>query len=375
MKYLATLSALRSSLAIPRGEPYIIILGPYHRIWRADEGWVSRVRAIDYALHRFHRVYVNFSTEGKLFLHGRRPTVFSTSPWIAQYNLDAYDAQHTEIFARLMDGASACYAHNLHLAEHALPWVASGKVVTDMHGAVPEEEALLGNPDRAAQFADVERRLVMKSQKLVVVSNALACHLRAKYPESGCEFIRVPICEPLPPAPPRKAHSGKLRLVYCGSDHAWQNVPDMLRLAHAWRDRFDFHLYSHRHAAIARYAADARLAEGVKFGAASKAELTGIYAHSDLGFILRDDNIVNRVACPTKLYEYLHFGVVPIVRSPEIGDFIEYGYDFITEFELTNGIGFNRMDLAFIASLNQRIARALESDFISGCSKISASLL
>ena len=48
-----------------------------------------------------------------------------------------------------------------------------------------------------------------------------------------------------------------------------------------------------------------------------------------LGFVLRDDVLVNRVACPTKLLEYIQYGVLPIVLSDAIGDFKELGYKYI----------------------------------------------
>jgi len=59
------------------------------------------------------------------------------------------------------------------------------------------------------------------------------------------------------------------------------------------------------------------------------------YDRASLGFVLRDDSLVNRVACPTKLVEYMCAGIIPIVEQPLIGDFYERGYEYILvdEFE------------------------------------------
>lgn len=61
----------------------------------------------------------------------------------------------------------------------------------------------------------------------------------------------------------------------------------------------------------------------------SPLELESYYKESHYGFILRDDILVNRVACPTKLIEYLGYGINPIILSEKIGDFEDFGYEHI----------------------------------------------
>jgi hypothetical protein len=58
-------------------------------------------------------------------------------------------------------------------------------------------------------------------------------------------------------------------------------------------------------------------------------ELPQYYNKAHYGFILRDDIAVNQVANPTKMLEYLNFGIIPIVKSPQIGDFASLGYDYL----------------------------------------------
>ena len=53
------------------------------------------------------------------------------------------------------------------------------------------------------------------------------------------------------------------------------------------------------------------------------------YQESHYGFILREDIVVNHVACPTKLIEYLAMGVIPIVDCEKIGDFSEMGMRYV----------------------------------------------
>lgn len=47
--------------------------------------------------------------------------------------------------------------------------------------------------------------------------------------------------------------------------------------------------------------------------------------------------IVNKVACPTKLIEYLEHGIIPIVLQPEIGDFNKMGYRYILNDDFLEG--------------------------------------
>jgi hypothetical protein len=61
------------------------------------------------------------------------------------------------------------------------------------------------------------------------------------------------------------------------------------------------------------------------------------YLQSTYGFVLRGDNLINNVACPTKLVEYMFWGVIPIVIQPAIGDFMELGYQYLTLAEFVNG--------------------------------------
>ena len=73
------------------------------------------------------------------------------------------------------------------------------------------------------------------------------------------------------------------------------------------------------------------------FNFCAKSDLGSEYQKYDFGLVLRDDTTVNRVACPTKLYEYMSIGLIPIVRTPALGDFLELNYAYITEDEFREG--------------------------------------
>jgi glycosyltransferase involved in cell wall biosynthesis len=65
------------------------------------------------------------------------------------------------------------------------------------------------------------------------------------------------------------------------------------------------------------------LPEGTYSVISSLVEEVGKYLEaSDLGLLLRENHVVNRVASPTKFAEYLLCGL-PVVISPWVGDFSE----------------------------------------------------
>lgn len=49
----------------------------------------------------------------------------------------------------------------------------------------------------------------------------------------------------------------------------------------------------------------------------------------ETGFLLREATLFNEVATPTKLVENITYGIVPAVLSPDIGDFLQYGYRYL----------------------------------------------
>ena len=58
-------------------------------------------------------------------------------------------------------------------------------------------------------------------------------------------------------------------------------------------------------------------------------ELKKEYEKAQYGFTLRDNIIVNEVACPTKLIDYVKYGIIPILKSDKIGDFVENGLEYV----------------------------------------------
>ena len=114
---------------------------------------------------------------------------------------------------------------------------------------------------------------------------------------------------------------------------------------------------------------------GAHYGVASKQQLKDDYAGTDFGMVLRDDHVVNRVSCPTKLFDYLCHGVVPIVRSPLLGDFEEYGYSYVTETEFSEGFFPDCVTRRWMVDNNHEVLRKFIAAFRRGVDEIRAAAL
>lgn len=315
----------------------VVIVAPYPDMKFVNEGWMSRIRAIDNIFNKVSRAYVNFGDHHRKGVDG---DAVPCEKDVVQYNLNAKEPAHQLIFDRLVTEAAIVYVHTVHLAINVVGWLPTGKVIVDIHGIVPEEEVMLGRPEQALIYTPVEEAVLRDCKNLVVVTNAMRGHLIRKYPQTQSRFIVLPIFE-------RYTHTrkfidlknnndDKLKVVYAGGSQVWQNVELMMEMVKETIDDVSFTFLTHDKEVFERKAAAAGVLENVTIKTATKAELPQIYAEHDLGFVLRDGNPVNTVSCPTKLSEYMDFGIVPIVKYQSLGDFETFGYSYITEDEFRN---------------------------------------
>jgi len=307
----------------------IAIIAPFPAPDRVTVGWMARVAAVDSIFSDEQRVYLNiqeylpYDFKGNPQRHG---------DLASEYELNIRYSAHYSLFRQLLLEADLVYVHTMHAARYVLPFLKTDTVVVDIHGIAPEEELLHDRPAHAEYYADVERCVMEQCSNLIVVTDAMANHLRAKYPDTNPRFIVLPIFDGISSAPQtckRGDNDGKKTVVYVGSLHKWQNVPMILEAAKRLHDRFHFKFLTHETNDLRKLATEHGLCSKLSIDFAPKSELSRHYLTADYGFILRDDIPVNRVACPTKLFEYALFGVIPIILSPDLGDYPAMGYRYV----------------------------------------------
>lgn len=309
----------------------ILFVADYPAPSTAHDGMMQRIAAIDRRFASVRRTYLKVSLVGNL--RGSRRQVDGTLE-VCRLNLFL----HLPAIVRLVLAARCVYIHSVGNALAVLPFYLLRPTVTDLHGAVPEEFEMSGRRFPAWRYRLVERFAVRHSRLLVAVSNAMAEHMRAKYPKWSLPLVTVPIFEEVTP-PKRPEHSGPAAplVIYAGGTQPWQNVDRMIEAIRARIETCRFTILSGSVPLFREKLAAAGIGGRVTVECVPKDEVYHSFAQADFGFVLRDDILVNRVACPTKLVEYLACGVIPIVIQPEIGDFRDLGFACVTLDEFLDG--------------------------------------
>ncbi|EEP0942846.1 glycosyltransferase family 4 protein, partial [Salmonella enterica] len=138
-----------------------------------------------------------------------------------------------------------------------------------------------------------------------------------------------------------KWESNTFETIYAGGMQAWQNIDLMIKVTKGGDTRnikFNFFFPQELISDFKLKLGDRLDSRTIMVDSLPKEDVIKVMTRCHLGFVLRDDIVVNRVACPTKLIEYLECGVVPIIKSPDIGDFNTLGYSFIRVEELNGSL-------------------------------------
>ncbi|GFO56564.1 hypothetical protein GMSM_35710 [Geomonas sp. Red276] len=292
--------------------------GPHNE----KDGMMQRIAAIDNRFSSVNRSYLKVSLVGNLKAGKER-----RSELLTIYRLNLF--LHLPLILYLALTARCIYVHSVGNALAILPLYIFRRCVTDMHGVVPDEFQMAGRRLAAWRYRLVERVAVKNSLAIVTVSGAMADHYLRKYGIPRDRVVNVPIFDEAGAVPRRESTGNAPLVVYAGGTQAWQNVDLMVSTIKEVGARCRFLILTGDVTGFREKLSDHSTSE-IEIKSVPKKEVYCYYAQADLGFVLRDDDLVNRVACPTKLVEYLSCGVIPIVIQPAIGDFDTFGYCYLT---------------------------------------------
>jgi len=227
--------------------------------------------------------------------------------------------------------ADAIYVHSIFMAKEILAFyrIFADKIVTDLHGLVPEEAEISGNKLDAEEYAEIEKEVFTYGKRFVAVTNSMIEHYRKKYKlDSKTSWAIVPIFEASSVPQQTITQRREAKIIYAGGAQKWQNIDLMIEAMKKASESYRYFILSPDVETITKKI-PVKLEERVEIKKVPQKRVGTYYKKSTLGFILRDDIPINRVACPTKLIEYLNYGIIPIVLSPHIGDFEALGYSYI----------------------------------------------
>lgn len=307
----------------------ILFIAPFPALSNEKDGLVQRVRFIDALVEDKPRTYLDISF--RRFWKKREHHINGAS--IIQANFFV----HFFIILGCISRARITYIHSIYNSIKALPAYWLSEVITDLHGVVPEELQYEGKKFLPFLYSLIERIAISKSISLVYVTNSMKRHFAQKYGRLTNTDRVVAILPKAAGTPDEILGSNRSddQVIYAGGLQAWQNVPLMLEAA-GHRDKLSYVFLTGDPIRLQEEIAANDIKNSVCFSVAPDA-VSGYYLKATYGFVLRDPVLLNRVACPTKLVEYMYWGVIPIVLAPEIGDFSELGYKHLTLQDFTNG--------------------------------------
>ena len=340
----------------------VCLLAPLPAPEELTDGYCRRIDSIDSLLPEpFIRIY----------LMGDRPQFMKILAekrderhYYLQFN-SASLFQRQQIFS-LIRRSGRLYVHSVYrfvagpvsarmLRALSLPGV---KILWDVHGAVPEEIEQGGDLPIARRAADAEKALYEKSSVIICVTKTMVDHLRNKYGEPKARMLVLPILPEMgersfvqaPPILPEKP-----TVVYAGGLQSWQCVGDMIALMNRTWDRYDYRIYTPDPGALTAQWGPGEGKDHVFIASAAQEEMGKAYQGCRYGLLLRNDTAVNRVAFPTKLIEYISYGIVPVLKTAAIGVIEELGLGYITAEALEKGELPSEADRRATAENNCRI--------------------
>lgn len=208
-------------------------------------------------------------------------------------------------------------------------------IIVDIHGAVVEE-AVFGRGDsfkKTAAYkalAMAERRCIDKADRLFVVAEPMLDHLKKKYPDLSTQKVKIiPVAADaiffnhLPDASLREQLGFKQNdvvFVYSGGAQRYQCIEETLSIFSkvlACKQNVKLLILTIETNKFQSLIAQSfpQLSSHTVIKRLDKEEVASHLQIADLGFLLRHNDILNKVSCPTKFAEYTACGVSVIATS------------------------------------------------------------
>ena len=305
----------------------IVVFSPYPYEPLRQDGMYRRILEIDRLFGDELRYYVYVEPQGRDY-RIREPFQVDSRTYVQLLDLQ-YVAHHLKL-REYINRARFVYAQTMiYSTPYLAPYYASGKIITDAHGAAAEEERLVNRYSRGRWFDSLERHAANGSRAVVVVTQAMADYYRTVYGASATEFVHIPICTTFSERrnwsiPARKT------VIYAGGVHKWQNVDLMLQASNRVKDEIDTVFLTNATDYVKRRMAELHCDFDAHLGSVPHEQVPEYLLRAQYGYVIRDDTPVNNVAFPTKLIEYMAYGVIPVIKSSRVGDYERMGVEGVS---------------------------------------------
>ena len=340
---------------------------------RLKDGFFRRVKAIDDVFIDFFKIYIHAEDRKMRCLEIKITSDLTAS--VGYSSASTFQKMQVVLITLLV---GRIYIHSVaQLGRYILSIPFMMKCV-DLHGAMPEEFHLQGDLLNEQRAEKKERLVAQKADIIVAVTDAMTRHFRKKYRVNEHKIVlTLPIfegklltgteCEPYKQG---GYINNKPMIVYAGGVQKWQLIPLMQEVIHKTASNAMYKLYFPDPSAfLAQWRPPGESCD-VEIGSKSAAELIEVLDQCHFGLLLREYSVVNQVACPTKLTEYIAHGVVPILFSPHIGDFCEMGLQYLDLKDLLAGRIPSEKQRDCMAWHNRGILAKIQEQYVDSKSKL-----
>lgn len=350
----------------------ICVFAPMFNKENEKDGYIQRIMSIDgNVLKNLYKVYLY--DEGVDCPAMRFDFIDDMHSYIV---FNSHDNEQVNAILCLVKKCERVYIHSLlrFMEDRSAPELQkvfdldNVKKFWDVHGSVPEEYELSGSELGAQLAGRMEGVLANKVNVVIVVTKAMGEYLKKKYPDMNAEIVVLPIfnTELLKPMKNvEKNLHNEIIITYAGGLQPWQNISLMQDIICQTSQKYKYKIFVPDTESFWNTFGPGRPENCIVLSKTPE-ELYKEYKECDLGFVLRDDSPVNLVACPTKIIEYLKFGIIPILKSTRIGDFVELGMEYIPYEKLIEGIDLSEEKRNQMRLKNYKILTKLSEMYLKG---------
>lgn len=350
------------------GRKVVCIMAPMFNKERMKDGYYRRIKAVDDIIGgQCLKIYMSGMDCSPM--QGDNPKVVYIDDTHIRIDYHPWFKKEREFINKVADFADIVYHHGVGFMDEDIIRKKHLLKIVDLHGALPEEFAMSNNYSMV-QTESVHEELAMKyADYLICVTESMRVHMEQKYKQFSSNYIIMPIldqetllskieCD-------TKPYKKNPVVTYAGGTQKWQMIESMQKCMQL-QPTYEYRIFvPNPNEFWATWKSDIKMTS-LKVESACPELLRVAYNECQYGFVLREDITVNNVACPTKLVEYLLKGIIPILKTPNIGDFVNYGMHFISMEDFCNGKLPDENKRLSMAIENQEIIKHIVENHIKG---------
>lgn len=391
MKIMKELDGIKECLCTLNKLPKkcAVVIAPMFNDENITDGYFQRIQAIDQAvLFDFFRVYINMQED---YTAPIQKSQFKISVYNScmEINLDPRIKWQAWFLKKLIRKCTVAYVHcALRMIfrstgaaiRHALT-CGNICIIWDVHGAVPEEFLMYEDLWGAQEARESETFLARNADVIVVVNEHMKRHLQNIYGNQiRGTFVILPIFnldidKKLYSDEDKVVQTGEgLTVVYAGGLQRWQCIEEMQNAIEHFGDKASYEMCVPEPEHFMEMWGGRKTPKALNVSEKNHEELFRSYRKCHMGFVLRKKSVVNEVACPTKLIEYIQHGIIPIMDSPEVGDFVELGMQYLSLNDFNKGIIPTAQQRSRIALLNLDVLGKLLQQNRRGVDQLRAAI-